>query len=168
MTTAQTGVIIPMPAPAVDPAIKENLGSRVSSLIQTYNDMKRELMAQPEHPIKAQLQALLEKRRAAVEAIFAKFKPALDAILGAGQAKLSGVGAFETNEIQTQLGAEQTKFAALQSYFDSYKAAIAAGTTPPALPAELQEGSFAGISSTTLAILVAIAALGYFWFQKDR
>lgn len=161
------GVVIPMPQPTVDPAVKENLGQKVSAIMQTYNDMKRDLMAQPDNPTKAQLNALLEQRRAAVEAIFAAHKATLDAVLGAGQAKLSGFGATnELETIQTQLTAEQGKLTALSTYFESYKSAIAAGNAPPALPPELSGST--GISSTTLAIIAAIAAGAYFWWNSKQ
>ena len=162
--TAQTGVVIPMPQPAIDPAVRENLGQKISAIVQEYNRLHAELRAQPDSPTKAQLVAYLEKRRAAVEAIFAQHKATLDAIQA--NTKLAGFGSFnEVSTIQTELDVQQSKLTALSTYFESYKAAIAAGTAPPALPAELQEGTF-GISTTTLAILVAIAALGYFWMQK--
>jgi chromosome segregation ATPase len=152
-----------MPQPAIDPAIRDNLGSKVSALMQTYNDMKAALKDQPE-ATRAQFDALLEKRRAAVEAIFAQHRATLDAILGQGQAKL-GALTPEVNLVQDQLSQEQSKFTALQTYFDQYKAALAAGQTPPPLPPVLQEGSF-GISATTLAVFVALAAGAYFWWSK--
>jgi len=165
--TAQQGIIIPMPPQVVDPAVKETLGAKISALVQSYNDMKSALKDQPQ-ATKVQFDQLLEKRRAAVEAILAQHKSTLDEILGVGHtAKLAGIGAFETNEIQSQLTAQQTKMTALQTYFEAYKTAIAAGTQPPALPAELQEGSF-GISATTLAILAALGAAAYFWWNKGE
>lgn len=166
MPTSQ-GVIIPMPAPTVDPSIKETLGSKVSTIMQTYNDMKAALRDQPE-ATRAQFDALLEKRRAAVEAIFAAHKGTLDLLLGPSQAKLSGIGATtEVSTIQTQLDSEQSKLAALSAYFEAYKSAIASGSAPPAIPTELQEGSF-GISATTLAILAALGAAAWFWWtNKD-
>jgi LmbE family N-acetylglucosaminyl deacetylase len=161
------GLVIPMPQPAVDPAVKENLGSKISAIVQTYNDLHKELIQQPDSPTKAQLVALLEKRRAAVEDIRTRFKAVLDALFGAVQPKLQGFQVQDVNQIQSELDLQQSKLAALQTYFEQYKTAIASGSQPPALPAELQEGSF-GISATTLAILAALAAGAYFlWFNKE-
>jgi hypothetical protein len=161
---AQTGVIIPMPPQPVDPTLKENLGSQVSAIMQTYNDMKQSLMEQSDNPTKAQLNTLLEQRRAAVEAIFAAHRATLDSLFGVGHAKLSGLATSELETIQAQLTAEQGKLSALSAYFDQYKIAVAAGNTPPALPPELS-GSTLGISSTTLAIIAAIAAGAWFWWS---
>lgn len=161
------GVIIPMPPQPIDPSIKENLGQKVSALMQTYNDMKAELKDQPD-TVKAQFDALLEKRRAAVEAIFAAHRATLDALFGVGHAKLSGIGATsELDTIQTQLTAEQAKLTALSTYFEQYKTAIAAGNAPPSMPAELGGAAF-GMSSTTLAVIAALGAAAYFWwFNKE-
>ena len=81
-------------------------------------------------------------------------------------AKLAGLGA-DVNQIQSDLDAQQAKMTSLQTYFEAYKTAIAAGTQPPALPAELQSGTF-GISGTTLAMLAALAAAAYFWWSKEN
>ena len=163
-TQTQTGVVIPMPSPPIDPAVREQLGQKISAIVQEYNRLHAELRAQPTHPTLEQLKALLEKRRAAVEAIFAQHKATLDAVQANTQ--LSGFGTTEVGTIQTQLDSEQSKLSAISTYFEAYKTAIASGSQPPALPAELQEGSF-GISATTLAILAALAAGAWFVWNKE-
>lgn len=162
------GVIIPMPAPAIDPAVRENLGQKISTIVQEYNRLHAELRTQPAHPTLEQLKALLEKRRAAVEAIRTQHRATLDALFGAEQPKLQGLGqGAEVNQIQSELETQQAKLTALSTYFESYKSAIAAGNAPPTLPPELQEGGF-GISAGTLAIFAALAAGAYFlWFNKE-
>lgn len=159
------GLIIPMPSPPIDPAVRENIGSKVSAIMSTYNDMKRELMEQPDSATKKQLDTLLEQRRAAVAAIFDAHRATLDSLFGVGHAKLSGIGAAsELETIQTQLTTEQGKLSALSTYFDQYKTAIAAGNQPPPLPSELGGSTF-GISSTMLALIAALGAAAYFWWS---
>ena len=91
--TAQSGVIIPMPPQVVDPAVKETLGAKISALVQSYNSMKAALKDTTPEATKVQFDQLLEKRRAAVEAILAAHKATLDEVLGVGHtAKLAGLG----------------------------------------------------------------------------
>lgn len=154
-----------MPKPPVDPAIRERLGTRISAVMAEYNRIWAELRELPEGQIKTKIMAYLEQRRAAVQAIIDAHRATLDAVLAGAVPRLQGLGADELTAIQTQLEEQQSKLAALSTYFDQYKAAVAAGRTPPVMPPELSGVTTLGIPTSWLAIGAALVAV---WFMVAK
>lgn len=161
-----------------------NLGSQISVLVQHYNDLKRDLMNAPEHPTKAQLVALLDQRRVAIENVIAQWKLTIDQLTAKAHsiqggpdvmaqspiansmtAQLMGLGQLvDTSGLQTRINNEQAKLAVVSNYMTQYQAAVSSGQNPPPLPAELQEG-FLGMSSGTLIMIAAVLGVGYLLFK---
>lgn len=151
----------------------ENLGSQMSQLVQSYNDQRTAVEAEDKVELRAKMRELFEARRAAIRALVDQFKAAAaqaaaqDIPAGPMPPTLAGLRGFELTGLQTAVATEQSKLAALAAYYESAKAAVAAGQPLPPTPAELQNGVM-GISSGTLAILLAVAAGAYFlFFNKD-
>lgn len=157
-----------------------NLGQQISQCIKSYNDLKQQLMKESDNPIKAQIDDLLERRRAAIQALIDAHKADIEdfknklAVTDGGNIVttpeppaqvLAGIGQLDQlSALQTQIQDQQTKLTALNNYFSAYKAAISAGQQPPAIPPELQEGVF-GLSAGLLAAGVALVA-GIYMFGK--
>ena len=153
-----------------------NLGQQISALVQHYNDLKKQLMAEPDKPTQDQFATLLSQRKAAIQALMDSWKSKVDSLTAKAMAipngtavlqenmptisniQLSGLGQLvDTSGLTTSITTETTKMTLLDQYYTAYKAAIAAGTTPPALPAELQSGML-GLSSTVIIAGVAAVA----------
>ena len=172
---AQSGVIIPIQSTDAGKAqIKEsvdNLGQQVSACVQSYNDLRGKIEGEASSDeTKAKFRALADQRRAALEQIKLSYVSARQQAESQGiqpapmpPVQLAGLGADSLGGLQTAVSTEQSKLALLAAYYESYKAAVAAGTQPPAVPTELQNGVM-GISAGTLAMFAAIAAAAYFMF----
>ncbi len=171
--TAQTGVIIPIQTTDAGKAqVKtalDNLGSQMSQLVQSYNDQRTAVEAENKTELREKMHELFEARRAAIRNLVEQFKAAASSAAAQGiqpgvmPPTLAGMGSFELSGLQTAVATEQSKLAALAAYYESAKAAIAAGQPIPPTPTELG-GSVLGMSTTTLAIFAAIAAAAYFMF----
>lgn len=155
-----------------------NLDSQIQQLVQHFNQLKQQLMADGSTG-KGQILALLEQRRAAIQALWESHYAALaqlrqkasqnniaiDAQLPS--VTLQGMGQLvDTSGIQNAITTEQAKLTALQTYYTNYQNAVAAGQPPPALPDELASGAF-GMSGTTIA-LVAATVIGVLFFFKGK
>lgn len=145
----------------------DNLGQQISTLVQQYNETKREIVADSREDRKAKFAALLEQRKAAIEACMTAWK-AKEAQVAPGQNKqlpaLAGLGQVDLSSLETQITTEQSKLTILQNYYTAYKTAVDAGQEPPPVPAELA-GTF-GMSAGTLALIAAGLAALYFFFAK--
>lgn len=169
---AATGVVIPIQSTDAGRAqIKsqlDNLGSQMSQLVQSYNDLRTNVEAENKTELQAKMQALFEERRAAIRNLVESFKAAAASaatqnIQTPAVANLAGLRGDDLGGLQTAVATEQSKLSALAAYYENAKAAIAAGQPIPPTPTELG-GSVMGISTTNLAIFAAIAALAYFMF----
>ena len=150
----------------------DNLGSQMSQLVQSYNEQRTKIEGEPGSPeFKAQMHTLWEARRAAIAALVAQFKTAAQSAAqqnitaNTSVPALAGLRGDDLGGLQTAVATEQSKLAALATYYESAKAAIAAGQPMPPTPAELQTGTVMGISSTWLAI-GAVAVLLFFMGKK--
>lgn len=151
----------------------DNLGSQMSQLVQQYNTLRADVEGKMnESTVREQLRAVLEQRKAAIRNLVESFKSA--AASAAAQnipansniPALAGLGADSLGGLQTAVATEQSKLAALATYYQQAQAAIAAGQTPPPLPAELQSGStILGMSTTTL-LLIGGAVLLFMMIKK--
>lgn len=145
----------------------DTLGQQISTIVHNYNALKQEIVVDGQEDRKAKFAALLDQRRAAIEACMDAWKAREVQIVGRANRifpALAGLG--DLTSLQTQIATEQTKLAALQAYYTSYKAAVDAGMQPPPLPPELGSDGFMGISTGTLIMLAAGAAALYFFFMK--
>ena len=149
----------------------DNLGSQMSQLVQSYNDLRTKVEGEPSSPeFKAKMHELFEQRRAAIRDLVESFKATAasaatqDIQTGMMPPALQGLRGDELGGLQTAVATEQSKLTTLAAYYESAKAAIAAGQPLPPTPVELQSGTVMGMSSTTLAILLAVGAAAYFMF----
>lgn len=147
----------------------ENLGQQITAIVHNYNTLKQELTVDGREDRKAKFAALLEQRKAAIEAAMDAWK-AKEAQIRSGRVlpTLSGLGQTDLTALQAQITTEQGKLAVLQAYYTQYKAALDSGQPPPPMPAELGSEGFLGISTTTLIMLAAGAAALYFFFFKGK
>ena len=171
-----TGIVIPIQSTdAGKQQVKEavdNLGQQVSALVQQYNDLRGAVEGDASDPAtKEKFRQLADQRRAALEQIKLNYVSARQQAeaqgIAAGQnvPNLQGLGSFTLSNITTTVTAEQSKLAVLAAYYESYKSAVAAGTTPPAMPAELQSGVI-GIPTTWIAVGLALVAAYFFLGKK--
>lgn len=149
----------------------ENLGQQISAAVQHYNDLKRELMADPNqgHPTLEQIKQLLEQRRAAIQAILDQHKSRIDQLrVSIGQPpaslpQMQGLGRLgqtaELDQMSSQLTDQQSKLQALGLYYEAYKAALANNQAPPPLPSALNTGSRHYLTG-------AVLAAAYFLMKK--
>lgn len=144
-----------------------NLGQQISAIVQQFNQLKQQLMSDGNTDRQTKFADLLAQRKAAIEAAMTAWKTK-EAQIGTGQQlpALAGLGQVDLTSLQTQITSEQSKLAALQTYYTQYKAAVDAGQQPPAMPAELGSSGFLGISAGTLAMVAAGLAALYFFFMK--
>lgn len=178
---AQTGVVIPIQSTDAGKAqVKgqlDNLGSQMSSLVQSYNELRGKIEGDPSDPaVKEQFRALAEQRKTAIRALVESFKATLQNAAAQGilpdqsnvpaLAGIRGLRGDDLGGLQTAIATEQSKLAALDAYYQSAQAALAAGQPLPAPPAELSSGGtgFLGMSNWMLIAIAAGAA--YFIFMK--
>ena len=149
----------------------ENLGQQMSALVQSYNDQRTAVEAENKTELHAKMQELFEARRAAIKALVESFQSAKQSAEAQGiqsgplPPQLAGLRGADLGGLQTAVATEQSKLAALAAYYEQAKAAVAAGQPMPQPPSELS-GGFMGMSSTTLAILLAAAVGAYFLFSS--
>lgn len=173
-----TGVVLPEQSNVVQfppenavQADKEklnNLGQQISAIVQSFNKLKQELVADSNAERKAKFIALLDQRRQAIEAAMDAWKIKAGQVgIAQQQPQLAGLGQLDLASLQNQISIEQNKLTALQSYYAAYSAAITAGQTPPAAPPELNEG-FLGVSSGMLIAGIALLAAGWYFFFREK
>ena len=148
----------------------ENLGSQMSALVQSYNDLRGKLEGENKAELREKMKALMEQRRQAILALVDSFKAAKASAETQGIATtaavpaLAGLRGDDLSGIQTAVATEQSKLAALAAYYEEAKAAVAAGQAVPPVPESLTGSStIAGIP--TLWLLVG-AAVVLFMFTK--
>ena len=147
----------------------DTLGQQISTIVQNYNALKQELVVDGREDRKAKFAALLEQRRAAIEAAMDAWKAKEVQIMGRAARvlpTLAGLGQVDLASLQTQITTEQSKLTALQNYYAEYKAAVDAGLQPPPLPPELGSEGFMGMGTGTLVMIAAAVAALYFFFAK--
>jgi hypothetical protein len=157
-----------------------NLGSQISVCVQSYNDLKHQLMTEPNAQTHQQFSDLLAQRKAAIEALIDAHRAAAAQLQNkattAGvpvdiQSNIPTLQGFrlgqlvDTTNLQNSIALEQTKLKALQDYYAAYQAAVAAGLPPPPVPAGLQSGGFMGLSPTMIMIGIAVIA-GLFLMKR--
>ncbi len=159
--------------------VLDNLGSQISKLVQEYNGLKQDMMSLPEHPTKEQLIDLLERRKAAIQALLDAHKADIDDL----KAKINmtdgatgiqvlppitaSLGQLDTlTNLQTQLGEQQAKMTALTEYYNAYKTAVQIGQTPPPIPDSLKDGMFGLSTGMIIAGIAAIVGIMYFFSKK--
>jgi hypothetical protein len=183
--SASGGQVVQFPSQAADTAtILQNdkvkliaLGSQISTLVQHFNDLKQQLMA-TSSPTREQFAALLDQRKAALQQLMDAHQAAIAALrqkateanvaidITTPPVNLSGLGQLvDTASIQTQITDQQSKLTALQNYYTSYQAALAAGLQPPPMPPELA-GGFFGMSGTAITIGIAAIVGAFLLFGK--
>lgn len=174
---ANTGIVIPIQSTDAGKAqVKsqlENLGSQMSQLVQSYNDLRNDVDGKANDPaVKAQLTALLDQRKAAIRNLVESFVSAKQQAetqqiaVQSNIPTLSGLGADSLGGLQTAVATEQSKLTALATYYQQAQAAVAAGQPMPPVPAELQTtSSIFGIPTSWLFIGAVIAAV--YFMSKD-
>ena len=150
----------------------DNLGSQMSQLVQGYNDLRGKLEGENKADFRERMRQLMDQRAAAIRALVEQFKSAANSaaqqnIPAPGVPALAGLRGDDLGGLQTAVATEQSKLAALEKYYEAAKAAVAAGQPLPPTPAELEAG-FMGMSSGTLAILLAVAVGAYFMFSSKN
>lgn len=150
----------------------DNLGSQMSQLVQSYNDLRGKLEGENKADLREKMRQLMDQRAAAIRALIEQFKSAAASaaqqnIPAPGIPALAGLRGDDLGGLQTAVATEQSKLAALAKYYEDAKAAVAAGGAVPDPPAELQAG-FMGMSSSTLAVVLALAVGAYFLFSSKN
>ena len=150
----------------------DNLGSQMSQLVQSYNDLRTKVEGEPSSPeFKAKMHELFEQRRAAIRDLVESFRSTAQSAAAQGITAnnniptlqgFRGLGAGDLGGLQTAVATEQSKLSALAVYYEQAKAAVAAGQPVPPVPAELS-GGFMGISAMWLAIGAVVVL---FFFMK--
>lgn len=155
------------PAIAAEREKLDTLGQQISSIVQSFNELKQTLVTDSREDRKAKFLALLDQRRAAIESAMDAWKQK-NAQLGiAKQAPaLAGLGQMDLTSIQSQISTEQSKLASLQAYYTAYKTALDAGQAPPPVPQELSQG-FMGFSATTIIAGIALIAGAWYLFTRE-
>lgn len=144
----------------------DNLGSQMSQLVQSYNDLRADIEGKP-NAVREQFRTLADQRKEAIRQLVENFKAAAQSAAtqgiqtgGVNVPALAGLGADTLGGVQTAVATEQSKLSALAAYYQAAQAAIAAGQPVPPVPPELQSGStIFGISTTMLLIGGAILLL---------
>ncbi|SRR5258705_3356125 len=129
----------------------DNLGSQMSALVQSYNDLRGQVEGHMGDPaVRDQMRTLLDQRRAAIQNLQTTFMAAKHQAENQGIAVTSqipalagfrGLGADDLSGLQTAVGTEQSKLAALAAYYQQAQAAVAAGQPVPPVPSGLSTTS---------------------------